>query len=150
MTTYWLKINLESDAAFGRGDGVPGVVDAEVQHDEYGLPFMSGKTLKGLLTASCAEILDSLILAGNQMGWQAPASRLFGSPGHKTDDMGNLHVSDARLPEYVRAQIMADQTLSRQKVLESLTSIRTHTAIDPETGAPKDHSLRSMRVILRI
>ena len=36
MTRYILKIKLESEAAFGRGDGVAGLVDAEVQHDDYG------------------------------------------------------------------------------------------------------------------
>ena len=41
---YWLKIDLLSDTTLGRGDGVAGVVDAEVQHDAYGLPYLSGKT----------------------------------------------------------------------------------------------------------
>lgn len=41
--TLWLKFTLLSDTAFGRGDGVAGLVDAEVLHDPYGLPYLGGK-----------------------------------------------------------------------------------------------------------
>jgi hypothetical protein len=60
MTRYILKIKLESEAAFGRGDGVAGLVDAEVQHDDYGFPFLHGRTIKGLLVQECADIRTSL------------------------------------------------------------------------------------------
>lgn len=146
MTSYWLKIDCLSDAAFGRGDGVAGVVDAELQHDKEGFVFMSGKTLKGLLSASCAELMHALIAAGQSQKWEKIASNMFGDPGHVEAHMGNLHVGDARLPESLRT---VGGKMSRIDRLESLTTIRTQTAIDPVTGAPMDHSLRSIRVILR-
>ncbi len=57
MKTVWLTLTLKSDTAFGRGDGVAGLINAEVQHDESGLPYLGGKTLKGLLGATCSDIL---------------------------------------------------------------------------------------------
>jgi len=35
-----LKFMLKTDTTFGRGDGVAGLIDSEVQHDEFGLPFL--------------------------------------------------------------------------------------------------------------
>ena len=37
MNKYKLKIKLLSDTTFGRGDGVAGIADQEVEHDSYGL-----------------------------------------------------------------------------------------------------------------
>ena len=67
MTEYRLKLDLLSDATFGRGDGLAGVVDAEVQHDNAGLPYLAGRTLKGLLGAECADIVYAI---GRQPGGQ--------------------------------------------------------------------------------
>ena len=148
--TYWLKIKLESDAAFTRGDGVAGEVDSEVQHDHYGIPYMSGKTLKGLLSASCAEVISALQQSGaKDLGrWKESAGRLLGRPGSKATQSGLLHVGDARFPLDLREAIMQD-TVSPDEILESLTTLRRQTAMNNETGAPKDESLRTIRAILR-
>ena len=153
-TTYWLQLTLESDAAFGRGDGVAGVVDADVQHDISGLPYLGGKTLKGLLDAACAEVLSAIDQAkpGQSQAWQASALRLFGAPGSEAEQVGWLHVGDARLPDDLRAAIAGDirsGKISASAVLESLTALRRQTAMDAETGAPLKNSLRTIRVILR-
>jgi len=156
MKTYWLKITLESDTLFGRGDGVAGLVDSEVQHDEYGLPYLGGKTLKGLLTASSAEIRFALEqqpqLATILSGWDQSAERLFGRPGSQDDDSAALHIGDARLSgdlSGVVAQEVMQKRLSRQDVLDTLTTLRRQTAMDAESGAPLKETLRTVRVILR-
>ncbi len=152
MTTYWLKFTLKSDAAFGRGDGVAGVVDSEVQHDEYGLPYLSGRALKGLLGEACANILFALRTQEQVQRWETSAQRLFGSPGSTEDDQSILHVGDACLPEDLRQAVkrgIEHNELSREQVLHSLTAIRRQTAIDAQTGAPQKETLRAIRVILR-
>ena len=152
--TLWLEIKLESDTAFSRGDGTAGEVDADVQHDLNGLPYLSGKTLKGLLSATCAEVLDALKQAEIKklVEWQKSAARLFGKPGSEASESGQLHVGDARLPddlcEAVTQQVNAKK-ITRLEVLESLTALRHQTAMNAETGAPLEHSLRTIRVILR-
>jgi CRISPR/Cas system CMR subunit Cmr4 (Cas7 group RAMP superfamily) len=83
MTTYWLEFALKSDATFGRGDGIAGMIDSEVQHDEYGLPYLGGRALKGLLGEECANIIFWLKAQGKAQRWQETAQRLFGKPGSK-------------------------------------------------------------------
>ena len=117
METYMLTFTLESDATFGRGDGVAGLVDAEVEHDRHGTPYMHGRTLKG----------------------------------RAIEDKANMRVSNASLPNDLRAAIVADVEAGKYAaadVLESLTTIRRQTAMDA-TGKPDPGSLRAMRAVLR-
>jgi len=156
MTTQrlQLRMTLQSDATFGRGDGVAGLVDEEIEHDDrFGLPYLRGRTLKGLLVEECANILYALARQGNPAlkACEQAARTLFGSPGSTLADDGLLHVGHAQLPAVLRQAIQQDVRGGRLKpaqVLESLTAIRRQTAVD-ESGAPKRDSLRSMRVLLR-
>jgi hypothetical protein len=155
METYWLCFTLLSDATFGRGEGLAGLVDQEVDHDEYGLPYLRGRTLKGLLNEECANILYALERQRLDMEhWALSAQRLFGSPGSTKSDDAQLRVGDARLAEDLRLAVRlaleaADSTLRPADILDSLTTIRRQTAIDEETGVPDEHTLRAMRVVLR-
>ena len=151
MTTSTLvRLELLSAATFGRGDGVAGLVDREVEHDSDGFPFLRGRTLKGLL----AESAEDLVFAFEQHGaskWLACKDRLFGQPGSDLTSHGIMHVSDACLPENLRRLFLYEisrGTLTHEQVFEALTSIRRQTAMNPY-GAPERGSLRSMRVILR-
>ncbi len=149
MKTYILKFTLKSDATFGCGDGLAGLVDVEVQHDKYGFPYLNGRTLKGLLVEECADILAS-IPEVNRRKWDKAAQGLFGSPGETPSAGAILHIGDAKLPYDLRIAIIEEiewKTLRPNEVLESLTDIRTQTAI--EGGVAKTGSLRRTRVILR-
>ena len=153
METYQLRIRLVSDATFGRGDGLVGLVDQEVEHDECGLPFLRGRTLKGLLVEECANILYALEKQNPALArdYSRTAEKLFGRPGSGLDDHALLRVGDACLPKGLRQAIRSEVErghLSRLDVLESLTDVRRQTAMD-ETGVPDEHSLRAARVILR-
>ena len=150
-----IHIKLKSDATFGRGDGVVGLVDEEVEHDACtGLPFLRGRTLKGLLAEECANILYAL-RRQNSLAYlrlEDAARFLFGQPGSTLEDEARMHVGPALLPEALRVAIEADirrGDLKPADVLEALTAIRRQTAVDEETGAPEEGSLRSMRVVLR-
>lgn len=168
VRTCWLKFTLKSDAALGRGDGVAGVVDAEVQHDRYGLPYVGGKTLKGLLGAECAEIMYALKRSGvsdtDLDEWRNAAQFLFGGPGSRLEDRSKMRIGNAQLPEDLRDALIAEfrpiqgksgeqreREWGQQRIanLEALTATRTQTAMDPKSGAPLKHTLRTMRVVLR-
>lgn len=152
MSIYRLQIELLSDTTFGRGDGVAGVVDAEVQHDEYGCPYLAGRTLKGLLREECVNLLYALDQANKATPWWAATRRLFGEPGSTHASRALLHISDAKLPSdlhSVLAHAVQSGMLSRQQVLDSLTSIRHQTAIDIISEAPRQETLRALRVIIR-
>lgn len=153
MRIYQLKMKLLSDTTFGRGDGVAGLVDQEVEHDSDGFPYLRGRTLKGLLSEECDNLVATLPPDEVPKRWEKIACDLFGEPGSSLDTISQMHVGDACLPEKLRQavgyQIKWDNKLDKTEVLESLTTIRTQTAINVETGVADDRSLRSSRVILR-
>jgi hypothetical protein len=151
----YIRLQLKSDATFGRGDGIAGLVDEEVEHDaRTGLPFLRGRTLKGLLAEECANILFALSKqnASAYTQFEQAAKFLFGKPGSTLEDDAMMHVGAAMLPKKLRDAVEADVERGKLKpadVLESLTAIRRQTAVDEKTGAPEEGSLRSMRVVLR-
>jgi hypothetical protein len=157
MNKYKLKIKLLSDTSFGRGDGVAGIVDQEVEHDAYGLPYLRGRTLKGLLSEECDNLIDTLV--ANQEYWRDLACELFGVSGSGLNIMAAVHIGDARLPldlqKVVAYEIEQGKRnkneigLTSQQVLSALTSIRKQTAISAETGVAEAKSLRSARVVIR-
>lgn len=158
MQTVGLNLELMSDATFGRGDGIAGLIDAEIEYDTQGLPFLRGRTLKGLLVEECANLLFALEhqqpqLRGETLTRLQNAARfLFGQPGSTLTDDARMRIGRAQLPtelkRAVREEIEAEN-LTAAAVLESLTAIRRQTAVDEETGAPDEGSLRSLRVLLR-
>jgi CRISPR/Cas system CSM-associated protein Csm3 (group 7 of RAMP superfamily) len=151
-THLQLRFTLLSDATFGRGDGVAGLVDEEIEHDTFtGLPYLRGRTLKGLLVEECANILYALRSNPAYDLLHQAARDLFGNPGSTLDDDGLLHIGHAQLPQTLRDAIAVDVRagrLSANDILESLTAIRRQTAVD-KNGAPERESLRAMRVLLR-
>jgi hypothetical protein len=163
MEKYQLKIKLLSDTTFGRGDGVAGLINQEVEHDVNGFPYLRGRTLKGLLSEECDNLI-TVLSAPPPSRWQEAAEHLFGIPGSILGTISKMHVGDACLPENLRKQVelQLNQERYREKtyrnymkkltesdVLSSLTTIRRQTAIDPEYGAPVESSLRASRVVLR-
>ena len=149
---YQLELRLKTDATFGRGDGVAGLVDAEVEYDpETGLPFLRGRTLKGLLVEECANILYALRSERKTLFAEA-GQFLFGSAGSTLADDALMHVGPAQLPEQLRLAVLDNvkaQKMTTAMVLDSLTTIRRQTSMDESTGAPEKGSLRAMRVVLR-
>ncbi len=151
MPVYQLKIQLLSDTTFGRGDGVAGLIDQEVEHDPYGFPYLRGRTVKGLLSEECDNLI-AVLPSYYQLPWQESFGQLFGTLGSTRGTMAIVHVGDACLPEDLRQAVayqIKDKTLTKTEVLSSLTTIRRQTAIDAESGTADEHSLRSYRVILR-
>jgi CRISPR/Cas system CMR subunit Cmr4 (Cas7 group RAMP superfamily) len=146
-----LKVELVSDTTFGRGDGVAGLVDAEVEYDSAtGLPFIRGRVLKGLLTEECANILFALKTKRRVL--EEAALFLFGESGSTQTGEARMMVGSAVLPDELSQAVGSDVRAKRMtvnKILESLTAIRRQTSIDETSGAPETGSLRSARVVLR-
>lgn len=157
MSQYFLNIQLLSDTTFGRGDGVAGAIDQEVEHDIYGFPYLRGRTLKGLLREEC-DNLAAVLPDAHRTEWQNRVRGLFGVPGSELGTMATLHIGDARLPDDLRsavAQQMDAQMnssgpalLTPADILNSLTTVRKQTAINPD-GVAAERSLRVSRVVLR-
>lgn len=142
-----LHIELLSDSTFSRGVGTAGVVDSEVEHDEFGLPFVGGKTIRGLLRDSW------LSMAAYFPELNGAAERVLGR-SQDVNESCRLRIGDAHLPDAIRNAVRAalerdEKPLSRDVILAGFTSIRYQTAEDRKTGAPATNTLRSSRVVLR-
>lgn len=146
---HFIQIELLSDAAFSRGEGTAGAVDVEVEHDELGLPFLGGKTLRGLLRDSWLSMEFSGCFPELSLSW----GRVFGAEA----DFGErciVRIGDATVDGETRRWIEAAETrkdslISPMAVLEALTVIRRQTSEDRITGAPAKTTLRSLRAVVR-
>ncbi len=127
----------------GSGLSAGADVDALVVKDENGMPFVPGKTLKGLIR----EALENYISMSydTQEDIIKTAEETFGRKCNNTNEnesaMGSAHFSNAVLcsQEY--------DTIVRNNLQKYLYSKLTTTAID-ENGIAKDHSLRSEEVVV--
>jgi hypothetical protein len=142
-----IQIELLSDAVFSRGEGTAGVVDVEVEHDELGLPFLGGKTIRGLLRDSWLSMRHCFPELSQT------AERVFG-PEADCNERSILWLGDAQVDEATRQWIKAAETrenrsVSPMAVLEALTDIRRQTSEERRTGAPAETTLRTFRVIIR-
>ncbi|WP_449419087.1 RAMP superfamily CRISPR-associated protein [Phormidium nigroviride] len=159
MSIYELQVHIKllSDTTFGRGDGVAGLVDQEVEHDSYGFPYLRGRTLKGLLSEECNNLL---ILLKDEVfrHWNDVRNKLFGVSGSVIEKTSIMHVGDACLPEKLREAVAIQIEKEREKdkpaltltdILHSVTTIRRQTAINPNNGTADRGSLRSARVVIR-
>jgi hypothetical protein len=159
MSIYKLQVQIKllSDTTFGRGDGVAGLVDQEVEHDSYGFPYLRGRTLKGLLSEECDNLI---ILLKDEVYryWKNVRDKLFGVSGSVSETISIMHVGDACLPDKLREAVGIQIEKEREKdqpaltptdILHSLTTIRRQTAINPNNGTADRGSLRSARVVMR-
>lgn len=146
-----LRLTLKSAATFGKGDGVAGFIDVDIEHDSYGFPYLRGKTLKGLLSESAENVVYALKLQNNPTDWKKCKDELFGIGGRGLEEQGLLHIGNACLPENLQRLFkyeLENETFTKDDILNSLTGIRCQTAITPE-NAPDHSSLRAMRVLLK-
>jgi hypothetical protein len=144
-----LTVELLSDTTFGRGEGTPGEVDVEVEHDALGLPLLRGKVLHGLLRdawLSMSTCFSNLV---------EPAREVLGLEGDLTEK-SILRAGDAVLPDDVQAwaaysinREISKHPLRPDQVLRTLTDIRRQTAQSRVSGAPEETTLRASRVVLR-
>lgn len=143
----FIEIELLSDAAFSRGEGAAGVVDIEVEHDDLGLPFLGGKTIRGLLRDSWLSMCGCFQELGGA------GERVFG-PEADVEERSILRIGDAVVDEETRRWIEAaekrqNNPLTPVEVLEALTDVRRQTSEERRTGAPAETTLRSVRVVIR-
>lgn len=139
MITKEFTITFFSDWHCSSGLGAGAETDNEVIKDKDGLPYIPGKTIKGLLRDAMEEMQELM----NDEGGKALISKIFGS---KTDEKitettpGNIFVSNATLTEDER------RTIKKQGLTDYLYRHMASTAIDYDKGIAKDKSLRVTEV----
>lgn len=137
-----LQINLLSDLCASSGECFNAYVDTDVVYDEYGLPYLPAKRLKGCIREAALELVELGI--ANRPTYE----KLFGREGFENT---LFSMDNAYLQDYDR--IVSDLKncgdkglVHTQRVLGLFTYLRTQTALE-ESGTADDGSLRTMRVV---
>ncbi len=93
---YTIEIELESDVLVGSGEGWGGVIDSDVVFDDYGLPYIPARRLKGCLREAAMEVTEAFMLCSQLV--LPPVEMLFGSPGQEKS--APIMISNAYLKDY--------------------------------------------------
>lgn len=142
-----ISIELLSDTTFGRGEGMPGAFDVEVEHDAYGLPMLGGKALRGLLRDSWLSMQDHF------PELRDAARRVLGPHGDLVETsilrIGDAVIEKAARTFFVAAVEREHNPIAPMMILSALTEVRSQTSEERATGAPAQTTLRSSRVAVR-
>lgn len=149
----WLKVDLLSGVLVGSGVAAPGVADRDVVTGPTGLPYIPGKRLKGLWS-DAYELLHGL-KGAEELGLPAFV-KMFPKGG--AEQSGPLYVRTAQLAGaaqldgWLSAVLRSqkdrhEENLQPEEVTALYTELRHQTAIDPKTGAAKEETLRTSRVL---
>lgn len=135
-----LHVELLDDWHCGSGRGSGSLVDATIDRDDLGLPYVPGRMLKGLLREACVALADFKAADSADVDrWFGP--RLQDGDGDRYRfHQGQLAISDARLPPDVATWLAGDGA----EHVPHLTRTISATALDE--GVAKGHSLRSFDV----
>ena len=132
MKTIGYKIQFFSSWHCGSGLSAGADVDELVVKDKDGMPFVPGKTMKGLIREA---VEDYMFLTG---GDNKDVDATFGSAA---DVKGSAFFSNATLDEREQEAIVSN---SAQRYLYNKV---TTTAID-DNGIAKEHSLHSIETVV--
>ena len=139
-----LSINILSYWHAGTGIGRGSDLDALVIKDKSGLPYLPGKTIKGLIKKGMQTIEDAGIHLSNT------TDELFGKHSEKGDYFGSipgrLYFSNARLPEKEKKWLESSEG---QKYTDYFYDRYSSTAIG-DNGIAKYKSLRSIEVCIPV
>jgi len=111
-------------------------LDSSVVKDKYGLPYLSGKTLKGLVR-EMAELLEDKVFIKS----------CFGDEG---GNMGSCYFSNATLPKNMYDEIKKHNLQERLYDVIASTKIGQKDVKNETEGIAVDNSLREIEVVVPI
>lgn len=140
-TQLRLKFDIQSDWHIGSGEEAGAYADALVLKNENGLPYLPGRSIKGLLREAMSLAQDNNDTQKKTWFSEVTVDSLFGSEGDGASTQGILSVNSAQLSD-------GEQTFLVQnpQAKSHLYRVIHSTAIDHESGVAKNMSLRSMEV----
>jgi CRISPR/Cas system CSM-associated protein Csm3 (group 7 of RAMP superfamily) len=139
MRTIKYKITMLSDWHIGSGLDAGGDADAVVLKDENGLPYIPGKTIKGLLKDAANEMLSV------KKAYKQIIDTLFGGVNaDKSTFSGNASFKNAVITEIEKKEIV------KNGLQEYLYKNVASTTIEEKTGVAKKTSLRTMEVTIPV
>jgi CRISPR/Cas system CSM-associated protein Csm3 (group 7 of RAMP superfamily) len=141
MKTVSLTIDITSFWHIGSGHGRGGDVDAVVLRDTAGLPYIPGKTIKGLLREAVQIAEDNgRLAAGSVLEW---FGKSMDEKAKSPEIRGKLWFDNAHIETQDR-DVLVKNTELQAGLYVSIAS----TKIDSESGVAKDETLRSREVVV--
>lgn len=143
-----IKITLLSDTLIGSGEGYGGNIDSDVVFDEYGIPYIPARRIKGCLRDSYEEILSYLNTNEDKT---RRSNSLFGKIGENEQ---TIHFENLYLNGY--KEMLADlkylfreypETFNKERIINHYTILRNQTSIEDSSGIAQNGSLRTIRVL---
>ena len=129
MLPMILKIELLSDTCIGNGNGMGSLIDNDIVHDRYGLPYIPARRLKGLLKSAALEansVFEDVFAS-------SVIDDIFGKEGIQT---GKLIIDNAYLADYQKMRVEIDSVnekgsvhLAPETVLSCYTTVRSLSLI---------------------
>lgn len=145
-----LRIELKSDLSSGSGYSYAGLIDSDITYNQYGIPVILGRRLKGCMREAADSVLYSLVTAedvkkifgegknnqakGLMIGNAFPVNAL--RVGEEIDHINTSNV-DKAFRKYV----------TQKEILDAYTSVKAQTAIDKDSQTAMDNSLRYTRIV---
>lgn len=160
MTKLKLKLTLVSPCLIGSATGFGAIIDSDIIYDEYGIPYIPSKRIKGCLRDSALEVCE-LFEQSNLRVFDLSRDKdsfkivnfLFGYPG--SSQPSPLVVSNLYPQDYQNLRGWLDYLCSNYKtyfhpeaVRNFFTELRQQTSIG-EDGVAKEGSLRTVRVAVK-
>lgn len=143
MKVFTLTFEFQSYWHIGEGSEAGSYADALMKKDDVGLPFVPGKSVKGVLRQAFSTASENLWFGEYSA---TLVNRLFGEQGNKgIEAQGLLQISSARLLPQERAFFN-----NKKEDRKLLFTVLQSTAIDAHTGVAKEGSLRSIEVAVPV
>jgi CRISPR-associated protein Csx10 len=123
----------------------PGTVDREVIFDEWGIPRLPARRLKGLLRDAYRELLETGHFEG-----MPDDDDVFGKAG---SGPAAFRIHDAEMPaaaalrRFLKAMRDQPDGISRDEIVAHFSEVRHQTRIDFDSGAPAKDTLRASRTL---
>ncbi|RKX53362.1 MAG: hypothetical protein DRP50_05990 [Thermotoga sp.] len=139
-----LRIEVCSYTLLGSGEG-SGLIDADIVFDEFGIPYIPARRVKGILKEIAQEVCEILGISEKIVG------KVFGEGGFLE---GKLRFENLYIENYSEIKDELEQLkntnewrnlLHRENIVNYFTTLRYQTAI--ESGVAKEGSLRTFRVL---
>ena len=140
-----ITIKLLSDLCTASGETHNSMVDTDIVYDEYGIPYIPAKRIKGCIREAALEMMEMGLIE------QLQYLKIFGKEGNQRSgfSLSNAYIQDYDKTVQVLRALRSSKAKGlslQQNVLNEYTDTRTQTAIDLETGVADKNSLRTIRV----
>lgn len=151
MINLEVEIELCSATLLGSGEGWGSIIDSDTVFDKYGIPYLPGRRVKGLLRESAEEVLEMFDKAGINSVAKDSLEKLFGKPGNMLTSgctVNNFYLRDYEtLKQWIKWGENKYRIFFSKDIIENVfTEIRQQTRVD-KNGVAEENSLRTERVL---